>query len=405
MKSMRLCATLILSAVTAASFRLAAQNHAPSPAPASATVAPAPPATAAAPVTAPAASPLPVAGPLIVVDNATYDFGKASVGEKVHHIYMVTNSGVGTLQITNVHPSCGCTTVGGWTTNIAPGQSGQIAVQFDTSRYGGGPPITKTIEVYSNAKNEPRKTLLLKGSVWKPIEVTPTVAVISIPPDATNEMTTTVRLVNQTDNPVAFSNATSANKLFTVELKEIKAGKEYQLVVTSHPPYTPGNLPGTVSVNTSLPGTPVINVPVTASVAQPIQVFPPQITLNTMPERWTTNNVTIHGNTTNVLTLSQPKASDSRIYTELQSKGPKGMYNLVVAFPPGFQVEQGKTTEVTLESNNPHVPLITIPIKEYPRPRPVGAMARTQPPIKSSALNTNAPLTHQNPPTPAPAHP
>jgi len=393
---MRLCATLILSALAAVSVRLAAQSNTPLPAfhPG---VAPASPAAVT-----PAAA-MPVAGPLIAVDNPTYDFGKASVGEKVHHTYMVTNTGTETLQISNVHPSCGCTTVGGWTTNIAPGKSGQIAVQFDTSRYGGGPPVRKTIEVYSNAKNEPRKTLMLSGSVWKPIEVTPTVAVLSIPPDATNEMTTTVRLVNQTENPIIMSNATSANHLFTVELKEIKAGKEYQLVITSHPPYTPGNLPGTVSVNTSLPGTPIISVPVTASVAQPIQIFPPQITLNATQDHWITNNVAIHGNTTNVLTLSQPKASDSRIYTELQSKGPKGMFNLVVAFPPGFQLETGKTAEVTLESNNPHVPLITIPIREYPRARPVGAMAaRPMPPrIQSPPVSTNVAVTHPAPPIPA----
>jgi hypothetical protein len=398
MKSMRFCASLILFALTTASVRLAAQSNTVPP-PSHLIVAPAAvPSAASAPVAAP------MAGPLILVDNPTYDFGKAAVGEKVRHIYMVTNAGFETLQITNVHPSCGCTTVGDWTHTIAPGQSGQIAVQFDTSRYGGGPPITKTIEVYSNAKNEPRKTLLLKGTVWKPIEVMPTVAVISIPPDATNAMSTTVHLANQTENPVTFSNAISANPLFTVELQELKAGKEYQLVVTAHPPYTPGNLPGTVSVNTSLPGTPIINVPVTASVAPPIQIYPAQITLNSTQDRWITNNVTIHGNTTNVLTLSNPKASDSRIYTDLQAKGPKGMFNLVVAFPPAFQIEAGKTAEVTIESNNPHVPMIHIPIREYPKPTRVGPMARSLPPhIQSSALSTNVAVMHPTPPIPPPA--
>ena len=390
---MRLGATLILFALTTASVRLAAQSNTVLP-PSHLTFAQG------------SAAAVPTAGPLITVDNPTYDFGKAAVGEKIHHTYMVTNTGIEMLQISNVHPSCGCTTVGGWTTNIAPGQSGQIAVQFDTSRYGGGPPVRKTIEVYSNAKNEPRKTLMLSGSVWKPIDVSPTVAVISIPPDATNEMTATVQLVNQTTNPITISNPTSANHLFTVELKEVKPGMEYQLVITSHPPYTPGNLPGTVSVNTTLAGTPIINVPVTASVAQPVQIFPPQITLSPAPDHWITNNVEIHGNTTNVLVLSQPKASDSRIYTELQAKGPRGMFNLVVAFPPGFQLETGTTAEVTLESNNPHVPQIRIPIREYPRARPVGAMARTAAPhIPSPVSSTNMALTHQAPPTPPAAHP
>jgi hypothetical protein len=385
MKSMRLCVTLILSVVTAASVRLAARDNPPPP------------------LAQPAAAPAPSAsGPLIQVDNPTYEFGKAAVGDKVRHTYIVTNDGNETLQISNVHPSCGCTTVGDWTHNIAPGQSGQIAVQFDTSRYGGGPPITKSIEVTSNAKNAPRTTLYIKGSVWKPIEVTPTVAVLSIPPDSTGEVTTTVKIVNQTDNPVTISDPVSANKLFTAVLKETKPGKEYELLITSQPPYTPGNSPGTITVHTTLAGTPTISVPVSASVAQAIQIFPPQITLNTMPDRWITNRVTIHGNTTNVLVLSKPKASDSRIYVELQPTGPKGMFNLMVAFPPGYQVEAGKSEEVTLESNHPRFPLIQIPIKQYPRRTPVAAMApHLNPrPVPSLALTNNAALTQKNPPTP-----
>jgi hypothetical protein len=146
---------------------------------------------------------------------------------------------------------------------------------------------------------------------------------------------------------------------------------------------------------------------VTASVAQPIQIFPPQITLNAMPDRWITNRVTIHGNTTNALTLSPPKASDSRIYVELQPMMPaKGMFNLLVAFPPGFQLEPGKTAEVTLESNNPRIPLIQIPIRENIRPRPVGAMAvhpnLPPKPAPSAILTNNAVLTSKTPPAPTP---
>jgi hypothetical protein len=381
MKSMRLCATLILSALTATSIRLAAQGN-PTPPPAHLAVAP----DSSAP------------GPLILVDNPTYDFGKAPVGEKVRHTYFVTNTGTETLIISNVHPSCGCTTVGDWTHSIAPGQSGQIAVQFDTSRYGGGPPITKTIDVTSNAKNEARKMLYLKGSVWKPIELTPTVAVLNIPADATNEVTTKVRIVNQSDNPVVFSNPVSANHLFTATLKETKPGKEFELIIASQPPYTPGNTPGSITITTTLPGTPTISVPVTASVAQPVQIFPPQITLSATLDHWITNRVTIRGNTTNVLTLANPKASDSRIYVEVQPMGvAKGVYSLLVAFPPGFQVEPGKTAEVTVESNHPRFPLIKIPIKENLRPGRSAALAAHPPnpaPMPGPKATNNSALTH-----------
>jgi hypothetical protein len=367
MKSTRLCATLILCSMTAANIRLAAQAN-PPPAAAPAVNAQAPPTTPGS--AAPSAVP-DLSGPLLQVEKPTYDFGRAAMGEKVRHTFIVTNTGTASLHIDRVQPGCHCTTVGTWTHDIAPGQSGEITVQFDSAGFGGGP-VTKTISVYSNAKNDPRATLMLRGTVWKPIEISPSTAIISIPPDTTNAVSTTVRIVNQTENPVTFSNAISANKLFTVESKEIKPGKQYELIITAQPPFAPGSSWGTVTVNTSLPGTPAISVPVMASVVPPIQIYPQQIVINLLPDRWTTNRVTIHGTTTNI-TLSNPKASDSRIQVDLQPLGPKGMYNVVVAFPPGFPLEPGQRAEVTVESNHPRYPVIKIPIVAYVRPKSVAS--------------------------------
>jgi len=377
MKSMRFCVTLILSIMTAATVRVAAQSNQPPPA-------------------------SPASGPIIEFDNATYDFGRAATGEKVRHTYVVTNTGNQLLEITNVHPGCHCTTVGDWTHAVQPGQTGQISLQFDTTGLNGT--VTRTIDVYSNAKNKGRETLYLKGIVWKPFDVSPGIAVITVPPDSTNEMTMTVRIVNQMESPVVVSNPVSANRLFSAVLKEIKPGKEYQLAVTAKPPFSPGNSPGTITLNTSYPGSPFINVPVSANVAPPIQIYPSQINLNSLPDRWTTNRVTIRGNTTNLLlALSNPKVSDSQIQVELQATASKGMYNLAVAFPPGFHLAPGQKAEVTVESNHPRLPVVNIPIMEYPHSRPISGVRHPNPrPISPSLLTNSA---SASPMHPAPASP
>src|ERR1700690_2625078 len=123
MISMRFCATLILSALTASGVRLAAQpttTFSSSPPP------PAPSATSA-PVAPGAASPSgavisSTSGPMIQFESTMFDFGKVSVGEKVRHTYMLTNTGTETLLITNVHPGCHCTTAGDWTHKVEPGK-------------------------------------------------------------------------------------------------------------------------------------------------------------------------------------------------------------------------------------------------------------------------------------------
>jgi hypothetical protein len=371
--------------MTVASVRLAAQGN--------------PPAAAGSPAAAPVSAPAP--GPILQADNPRYDFGKAAAGEKVRHTYIITNTGNEMLHITKVQPSCHCTTAGNWTTNIAPGQTGEIPVQLDTTGFGGGAPVQRMVTVYSNAKNDPRATLVIKGVVWKPIEVTPTTAMIGIPSDASDAVSTTVRIVNKTENPVTVSNATCANRLFTAALKEIKPGQEYELVITAQPPFTPGTSWGTVTVNTSYSNTPALNVSAMARVEQAIQTTPQQIALNLLPDRWTTNRVTIQGNTTNLLTLSNPKASDSRIQVEVQPLAPKGKFSLVVAFPPGFQIEPGKQAEVTVESNLPRYPVIKVPIRDFHRPKPVAALpAHANPPrvpVNAAPANPNPPQGADHP--------
>jgi hypothetical protein len=323
---------------------------------------------------------------MIQFDSLTYDFGRAASGEKVRHIFTVTNTGNRMLEITNVRPGCHCTTAGDWTHRIEPGQTGVIPIQFDSAQNSGN--ITKTVDVYSNAKNQPRLTLFLKGAVWRPIEINPQTAFINIPADTTNRESTTVKIVNKTDSPMTLSEPTSTNPSFSAELKETQPGKEFELVITAEPPFTVGNAPGTISMKTSLTNSPAINITAVARVAPAIQVNPPQFYLNALPNRWYTNRVSIRGNiASNVLILSNAIASDSRIEVRLEPLGLKGMYNLMAAFPPGFEVPQGQRAEVTVESNYPRNPVIKIPILQIGRSR-----AFANPPVRIPPPPTPVPV-------------
>jgi hypothetical protein len=71
------------------------------------------------------------------------------------------------------------------------------------------------------------------------------------------------------------------------------------------------------------------------------------------------------------------------------------MYNLLVVFPPGFQLEPGQHAEVTVESNQPRSPVIKIPIVEAPLSKPVASWPPhpNPPPVPVNALpaHPNAP--------------
>ena len=101
--------------------------------------------------------------PEISFEAAEFNFGKVAVGEKIMHSYSFVNKGNAALQIAQVTPSCGCTTLKDWPKEpIAPGQSGVITVEFNSAGFSGN--IEKTIQVATNGI--PRDYYLkLKGEV------------------------------------------------------------------------------------------------------------------------------------------------------------------------------------------------------------------------------------------------
>jgi len=100
--------------------------------------------------------------PVMTFKETVYDFGTVKQGEVVNHTFAFTNTGKEPLIIENASASCGCT-VPEWTrTPIAPGQTGEIKVQFNsTGKYGQQSPM-----VTIRANTEPNITQVsLKGTV------------------------------------------------------------------------------------------------------------------------------------------------------------------------------------------------------------------------------------------------
>jgi hypothetical protein len=87
--------------------------------------------------------------PVITFDSSTCNFGTLAIGEKFPHTFRFTNTGKSPLLITQVNPSCGCTTAKDWPQSpIGPGETGQISVEFNSS--GNSGKIDKSISVLTN---------------------------------------------------------------------------------------------------------------------------------------------------------------------------------------------------------------------------------------------------------------
>ena len=89
-------------------------------------------------------------GPVITWEKSTHDFGDIRQGDKVEYTYSFTNTGNEPLIITNVQVTCGCTTPKGFPRDpIAPGQSGEITVGFNSTGKIGKQ--NKVVTIVSNS--------------------------------------------------------------------------------------------------------------------------------------------------------------------------------------------------------------------------------------------------------------
>ncbi|MDZ7624817.1 MAG: DUF1573 domain-containing protein [Ignavibacteriaceae bacterium] len=101
--------------------------------------------------------------PKLVLQQTSFDFGDIKQGETVSHTFVLTNSGGDLLKITNVQASCGCTAAVPEKSELAPGESTNLPVRFNsTGRMGMQ---KKTVKIFTNDPQSPEMTLTISGKI------------------------------------------------------------------------------------------------------------------------------------------------------------------------------------------------------------------------------------------------
>jgi hypothetical protein len=338
---------------------------------------PAPPPSPPPAAAEPAAEAAPK-GPKIQFATPIYDFGRVQAGETVKYSFIFTNVGDELLEVSNVQPSCGCTTAGDWTRSVAAGATGKVPVQFNSAAFNGQ--VFKTVTVTCNEKQKPVTVLQFKGTVWKPLEVVPQYTVITVAPDA-GSASATVRILNHLDEPLAVFAPASSNPSFSAVLITNQPGKEYQLNLASVGELNSGNMQGRVTLKTSSTKTPTLDVPFWANVPPIISVIPPRIMLPQAPlKAKAPATVTIQNNSTNSLTLSDPTVNVAGVEVQLREVQPGRLFNAMVTFPEGFEMPQGEAVMLSVKSSQPRMPEIRVPVSQVAHPVVTPAAAPPAPP-------------------------
>ncbi|MCB9262090.1 MAG: DUF1573 domain-containing protein [Flavobacteriales bacterium] len=84
--------------------------------------------------------------PKLVLAETEHDFGTITQGDVVSHTFKFVNEGKAPLIISSISTPCGCTTPKfPQNTPIAPGESGEIVVSFNSAHKSGPQPKTLVI--------------------------------------------------------------------------------------------------------------------------------------------------------------------------------------------------------------------------------------------------------------------
>jgi len=102
-------------------------------------------------------------GPKISIQQNEFDFGNIEQGKTVTHNFVITNNGGDILKISDVRASCGCTAAKPEKNELAPGESANIKVEFNsTGRMGTQ---QKYVYVKTNDVSNPELKLKITGNI------------------------------------------------------------------------------------------------------------------------------------------------------------------------------------------------------------------------------------------------
>lgn len=107
-------------------------------------------------------------GPKIEFATKEHNFGTIKRNSIAEYRFEFVNTGNKPLNIKNVRSSCGCTTPELSQEKIMPGESAYVKVRYNTGIIGG---FNKTVTVSSDAVDNPRVVLHIKGYVIKTFDI------------------------------------------------------------------------------------------------------------------------------------------------------------------------------------------------------------------------------------------
>lgn len=220
----------------------------------------------------------PAAAQVISVDPLSFDFGDMKQQETRTGIVTVTNEGAGVLEIEDVKADCGCTVPTLTKSTLAPGESTQIEIQFNSKKFTGT--VIKAVKITSNDPVNSLVDVLIKANVHASLLIDPVTQRVGFTRSLRGETFTRTVTFTAMDIPQLEIQAQKTRKgLFEVNTINGYEGNPQVSVleVTLPADMEPGRHRDHIRVKTNVPDMPTVDIETQAWVTQSLTASPEQV--------------------------------------------------------------------------------------------------------------------------------
>lgn len=306
--------------------------------------------------------------PKAVVDKPIFDAERVDVGDVIVHDFMVRNEGDAPLHVTDVRPTCGCT-VADYDKVIAPGETGKVHAELDTTGEQGG--ISKGITVLTDDPENPHLVLTIKALIKPLIFANPGFARFIQPqlsdPGTVGQLVYSDSVENlellSAESPYSFL-AASVRPAREDELSEEGTGRQWVVEMTLDYTKAPiGAIADYVTVKTNHPKQPVLEIPVSGYVRPMIVATPHDVDFGDIeiPDDGLTTYIVVKNYGTEVMEVSDTTSTIPGVTVDVEPVRPGHEFNLLVTLPP--ELPKGEFSgKIELQLDHPRKKTLEIPL-------------------------------------------
>lgn len=220
------------------------------------------------------------AAPKLVFTRKLYDFRQTVQGKTVHHTFTFKNIGTAPLKIYKVDPSCVCALLKKPKEAIAPGETGEIEVAFETDEKIGF--HTVYVVVYSNDSSQADRganttVLRIRGEILTMYRIQPPVLGLGRVTKGVPSKPRIVKVVAKGSRTFKILKLLKSSEHLNVKWE--KKGEQFLISVTLKQDAPIGQVNVDLVFQTDLKRQPKLRVPVYATVST-IYETPPMILLD-----------------------------------------------------------------------------------------------------------------------------